>query len=60
MTRVPDGKQAHADGSIEIDLVISSSVASASSLSVLAHYYFNLTDGETVIRDEESIKTSCI
>jgi hypothetical protein len=60
MTRVPDGKQAYTDGSIESDLVVSSPITSASSLSVLARYYFNLTDGETMIRDEEGLKASCV
>jgi hypothetical protein len=60
MTSVPDGKQSPADGPIERDLPVSSSVASTSSLLVLARYYFNLTDGETMIRDEEGLKASCV
>jgi hypothetical protein len=56
MTSVPDGKQSPADGPIERDPPVSSSVASTSSLLVLARYYFNLTDGETMIRDEEAAK----
>jgi hypothetical protein len=55
MTSVPDGKQSPADGPIERDPPVSSSVASTSSLLVLARYYFNLTDGETMIRDEEGV-----
>ncbi len=60
MNTLSNGKPAPADGPIEIDLSASSSELSAQGLSVAARYYFNLTDGETMIRDEEGIVASSI
>jgi hypothetical protein len=44
-------------GSIEGDSLAHSLDASASACSGLTRYYFNLTDGEIMIRDEEGIET---
>jgi hypothetical protein len=44
-------------GSIEGDSLAHSLDASASARSGLTRYYFNLTDGEIMIRDEEGIET---
>jgi hypothetical protein len=60
MTTLTNCKPAPADGAIEIDLSASSSDMSAQGLSVTARYYFNLTNGETTIRDEEGIEASSI
>ena len=60
MTTSTNGKLAPADGAIEIDLSASSSDMSAQGLSVAARYYFNLTNGENMIRDEEGIEASSI
>ena len=58
MATFTDGKQAPAEGLIEIDLSVGSSDGSASGLSAPARYYFNLTDGDSMIRDEEGITAS--
>ena len=55
MTTLTNGKQAPAEGLFDIDLSASPSAGSALSRSVSARYFFNLTDGETMIRDEEGI-----
>jgi hypothetical protein len=60
MTTFTNGKQAPAASLIEIDLSVSSSAVSASGLSVPARYYFNLTDGNSMIRDEEGIEASSV
>jgi hypothetical protein len=48
------------EGSIEGDSLAHSLDASASTRSGLTRYYFNLTDGEIMIRDEEGIETTSI
>jgi hypothetical protein len=40
--------------------LVSSSGVSALRISVPSRYYFNLTDGDTMIRDEEGIEASSI
>jgi hypothetical protein len=51
---------AFTEGSIEGDSLAHSLDASASARSGLTRYYFNLTDGEIMIRDEEGIETTSI
>ena len=58
MVTFTDGKQAPAEDAVEIDPPAGSSAGSATGLSAPARYYFNLTDGDTMIRDEEGIKAS--
>jgi hypothetical protein len=60
MTSVPNGKQAPTEALLESDLLANSSDLSASGVSVRSRYYFNLTDGETMIRDEEGIEAASI
>jgi hypothetical protein len=48
------------EGSLEGDSLAHSLDASASARSGLTRYYFNLTDGEIMIRDEEGIETASI
>ena len=60
MATFSNSKQAPADGPIEIGLSVSSSDLSAQGLSATARYYFNLTNGETMIRDEEGIVASSV
>jgi hypothetical protein len=60
MTTLTNRKLGPADGAIEIDLSAGSSDMSAQGLSVAARYYFNLTNGENMIRDEEGIEASSI
>jgi hypothetical protein len=60
MTSVPNGKQAPAEVLVDIDLPASSPDGFALSCSVSARYFFNLTNGETTIRDEDGIVASSI
>ncbi|WP_244627746.1 DUF6894 family protein [Microvirga tunisiensis] len=60
MTTFTNGKPAPPAGPIDINLSSSSSDLSAQGLSGAARYYFNLTNGETMIRDEEGIVASSI
>jgi hypothetical protein len=60
MATFTNGKPAPADGPIEINLSASSSDLSAQGLSVAARYYFNLTNGDSMIRDEEGIIASSL
>lgn len=60
MTTFPNGKRTPAEGRTEIDLPTSSLTGSAQGHSVSARYYFNLTNGETMIHDEEGITASGI
>lgn len=60
MVTFTNGKSAPAGDAVEIDLPVGSSAVSASGLSVPARYYFNLTDGNTMIRDEEGIEAASI
>jgi hypothetical protein len=60
MTTFTNGKQAPAESLMEIDLSVSSSDLSASGLSATTRYYFNLTNGDAMIRDEEGIKVSSV
>ena len=60
MTTLSNGKPAPADNPIEVDLLASSSELSAQVHPIAARYFFNLTNGETMIRDEEGIVASSI
>lgn len=60
MTTFTNGKSAPAGGTVEIDIPVGSSALCAPSLSVPARYYFNLTDGNTMIRDEEGIEVASL
>ncbi len=60
MTTLTNDKQAPAEALFDIDLSASPSAGSALSRSVSARYFFNLTNGETMIRDEEGIVASSI
>ena len=60
MANVPNSKSASTEALLKSDLSGSSSDASGASNSVWTRYYFNLTDGETMIRDEEGIEASGI
>ncbi|WP_244627234.1 DUF6894 family protein [Microvirga tunisiensis] len=60
MATFTNGKQAPADSLHEIDLSVSSVDVSASGPPVLARYYFNLTNGDSMIRDEEGITASSL
>lgn len=59
MTTFTNGK-AHAEALLGIDLTASPAEGSSLSRSAPARYFFNLTNGETMIRDEEGIVTSSI
>jgi hypothetical protein len=58
MTTFTNGKQAPAESLI--DLPVSSSDMSAPGLSVSARYYFNLTNGDIMVSDEEGIEAFSI
>jgi hypothetical protein len=60
MTPFSNGKQALAQGSSEADPSASSPDISAPRLAVPARYYFNLTNGDVMIRDEEGIEASSL
>src|ERR671921_217581 len=60
MATFTNGKQVPTKCLIAIDLSVSSSDVSASGPSVLARYYFNLTNGDVMIRDEEGIAASSL
>jgi len=60
MTTFINGKWAPAEVLFDIDPSASPSDRSALSRSVPARYFFNLTNGETMIRDEEGIEASSI
>jgi len=60
MATFTNGKRAPTGGLIEIDLSGSPADVSASGLPVLARYYFNLTNGDSMIRDEEGITASSL
>src|SRR4051812_36313555 len=60
MTRVPVGKQAPAEALPEINLPAPAARGAGPGLSVPVRYYFNLTDGETMLRDEEGILASSV
>jgi hypothetical protein len=60
MATFTNGKQAPTKGLVEIDLSVSSSDVSASGPLVLARYYFNLTNGDAMIRDEEGSTASSL
>jgi hypothetical protein len=60
MASVPNSKSASIETLPQSDLSVSSSDASRPGVSVRARYYFNLTNGETMIRDEEGIEASGI
>ena len=53
MTTITNGKSAPAGGPVEIYIPVGSSALSVQSLSAPARYNFNLTDGNTMIRDQE-------
>jgi hypothetical protein len=55
MTRIPNSRQVPAEALLDINLSAAPSSGAAPSIAVQARYHFNLTDGETMIRDEEGI-----
>ena len=60
MSSIPNSKPAPTEGLIDVELTVGSSSVSTPDPSVLVRYYFNLTDGETVIRDEEGVEASSL
>ena len=60
MATFTNGKQAPTESLIKIDLSFGRSAESVPSLSVPARYYFNLTNGDSMIRDEEGIVASSL
>jgi bifunctional DNA-binding transcriptional regulator/antitoxin component of YhaV-PrlF toxin-antitoxin module len=59
MSNFPICKQAPAEGLFEIEPLSSSSSISA-ALPKAARYHFNLTDGDTLIQDEDGVEASSI
>jgi hypothetical protein len=55
MTRIPNDRQVPAEAPFDVNLSAAPSSGAAPSIAVQARYYFNLTDGATMIRDEEGI-----
>ena len=60
MTTFGDGKRAPAGGPVKVGRRANTSEVSAQGATASARYYFNLTNGETTIRDEEGILASSI
>lgn len=60
MTRLTNDKKAPPEGLPNHTLSASSSPESAPGASVRARYHFNLTDGDTMIRDLEGTEASSI
>ncbi len=60
MSSIPNSKPAPTEGLIEVELSGSSSPGATPDPSALLRYYFNLTDGESVIRDEDGVKASSL
>ena len=60
MTTFINSKQAPADSSTDINPLANPSDLPAHGISVSARYFFNLTNGAVMIRDEEGIETSSI
>ncbi|QRM32423.1 hypothetical protein [Microvirga sp. VF16] len=60
MTSLTKGKARPTDGFIEAGPLAGSLNEPGPAHSGLARYYFNLTDGETMIRDQEGIETASI
>lgn len=60
MTVFTNGKRAPDRGLIETGVSAGSSTGSAQGPSGSKRYYFNITNGETMIRDEEGVEASSI
>jgi hypothetical protein len=60
VTALNNGKRRPDEVLIKADISARSSDMSVRGLSVTARYYFNLTNGDTMIRDEEGIEASSI
>ena len=60
MTAFTNGKRPPDEVLIEIEVSAHSSNGFVHGISVTARYYFNLTNGDTMIRDEEGIEASSI
>jgi hypothetical protein len=60
VTALINGKRTPNDVLIETDVSAQSSHMPVQSLSGSARYYFNLTDGATMIRDDDGIEASSI
>jgi hypothetical protein len=60
MPTVVNGKQATDEEPIEIGLLGRPSAVPAPALSAPARYWFNLTNGDAMIRDEDGIEASSI
>ena len=60
MATFSNSKRAPADRPTDNNLLANPSDLSAQGLSVTARYYFNLTNGETMIRDEDGVEAGSI
>ena len=60
MTMLTNGKKPPPEGAPGPNLTASSSPESAPGIAVPARYYFNLTDGDTMIRDLEGVEALSI
>ena len=60
MSSSPNSKPTPTEGLIDVELPARPSPVSTPVPSALVRYYFNLTDGETVIRDEEGVEASSL
>ena len=54
------GEEALTQGILDQGASASTCAGRSSGLLAPVRYYFNLTDGETVIRDEESVEASSL
>ena len=60
MSSISNSKPAPTEELIDVELKVSSSPLLTPDPSALLRYYFNLTDGETMIRDEDGIEAASI
>ena len=60
MTAFTNSKRLSSEVLIKADTSARSSNVSVQGLSVTARYYFNLTNGETMIRDGDGIEASSV
>ena len=60
MSSIPNSKPAPTERLIDVELSVSSSPTLTPDPSALVRYYFILTDGETMIRDEEGVEASSL
>lgn len=60
MSNCPSSNRVLTEGPFDVEAATGSSSLSTTALTETARYYFNLTDGNTIIRDEDGVEASSI